>query len=604
MPVDVQLIMLAIRAAIRIAEQARHAFADSLRSAAITLPLPNFPAAPDLSSIENFYRDGDGKEFFAANLRVRTLVGKVAAQGPRSLSAEEDKEIHALFDEHTLLIRARNGQVVGTAGAESLAATGLTDEDLVVLVSVRQWRKGHDPNPTVLRRLAGTLVNIAVDYAVSMPDLANSSSAQARLLREFLVQFQDVDFVETAPTEIVPMMATSLLDFMSVHPELLVKDRRGQVLVQHAAGAVYGALNASLQAGLTLSEKDQRTELANGIFRALLRGAASAAVDNPDLFLRASSPEEQDLLRSVAGALMDSLGEAAAGDPDRAFGSEAFARVAQAALLAVGRHPELAVKGGSPFLTGLVRATAVDVAAVLADNPGSPLDASTILPEVLRLVLVNTAGNLDALAPAGLDHPEKQLLVVATKEVLRAVAAAPPAGAAWRTAFSEDEALRIIGVVVQEAAQNPGWVAGSIKDPLIAEIVRELLATMRRLGSTRLDSATAVAIVESVLRAMGRQYTLQLKTAAGKRYGTLALEIVLTALFGPGASAQVTWVALRGQVVQDIVDAVFGVLVEKAVNDARLQALGAVLGEALPLLASHGALDMIGFRNGVAGALK
>ena len=127
---------------------------------------------------------------------------------------------------------------------------------------------------------------------------------------------------------------------------------------------------------------------------------------------------------------------------------------------------------------------------------------------------------------------------------------------------------------------------------------------MRRLGSTRLDSATAVAIVETVLRAMGRQYTLQLKTAAGKRYGTLALETVLAALFGPGVSPAVTWVALRGQVVRDIVDTVFGVLVERAVNDARVQALGAVLGEALPLLASHGALDMVEFRNGIAGGLK
>src|SRR5215510_2421952 len=105
MPVDVQLIMLAIRAAIRIAEQARHAFADSIRSAAITLPLPDFPAAPDASSIENFYRDGDGKEFFPANLRVRTLVGKVAERGPRALTDDEDKELQALFEEHTLLIR-------------------------------------------------------------------------------------------------------------------------------------------------------------------------------------------------------------------------------------------------------------------------------------------------------------------------------------------------------------------------------------------------------------------------------------------------------------------------------------------------------------------
>ena len=600
MVVDAQLVMFAIRAAIRLGEQVRHAYADSLRSAAITLPLPNFPAAPDLSSIENFYRDGDGREFFPANPRVKALVDKVAASGPAGLDPAENEEIQALFGEHTMLCRARKGQFAGRAAP---AAPGsLTDEDLVVLVSVRQWRKGHDPHPTVLRRLAGTLVSIAVDYAASMPDLANGSSARSRLLQEFLAGFQDVDFVETAPTDIVPLMATSLLDLLSSQPELLVHDRRGQLLVRHAAGAVYEALDGGAGTGLTLTEKDQRAALANGIFRALLKGATAAAAEDPGLFLRASSPAGSDLLRSVAGALLDSLGDAAGGDPDRTFGSEAFARVAQAALLAVGRHPELAAKD-APFLTGLVRATAAGVADVLGKRPGA-LDATAILPEVLRLVLVNTAGNLDALVPAGTDHPEKQLLLVATKEVLRALAAAPPAGAAWRRRFSEAEVLRILGAVADEAAQNPGWVAGSIKDPLVAEVVRELLGVLRSAGGARLGSASAVAIAETVLRAIGRQYTLQLKTAAGRRYGTLALETVLTALFAPGVKAPVAWVALRGQVVEDVVDAVFAVLIEKAVDDARLQALGIVLGEALPLLASHGAADMREFTTVISGGLK
>jgi len=593
--------MFAIRAAIRLGEQARRAYADSLRSAAITLPLPDFPAAPDLSSIENFYRDGDGKEFLAQNLRVKALIDKVAQSGPGALSPAESEEIHALFGEHTMLVRARRGQFAGHGAPASPGSP--TDEDLVVLVSVRQWRKGHDPHPTVLRRLAGTLVNIAVDYATSMPDLANGASARSRLLREFLASFQDVDFVETAPADIVPLMATSLLDLLSRQPELLVHDARGQLLVRHAAGAVYEALAGGAGAALTLGEKDRRAALANGIFRALLKGAAAAAAEDPALFLRASSPAGSDLLRSVAGALLDALGEAADGDPDRQFGSEAFSGVAQAALLAVSRHPELAAKG-SPFLTGLIRATAADVADVLGKNPGAALDATTVLPEVLRLVLVHTAGNLDALLPAGTDHPEQQLLLVATREVLRALAAAPPAGAAWRRRLPEAEVLRILGVVVDEAAQNPGWVAGSIKDPLVAEVVRELLAVLRGAGGARLGPATAAAIVESVLRAMGRQYTLQLKTPAGRRYGALALDAVLTGLFAPGVKAEVAWVALRGQVVEDAVGAVFAVLVEQGVDDARLRALGIVLGEALPLLARHGAADMRELTAVVSGALR
>src|SRR3972149_1429598 len=73
MPGEAELILFGIQAALRINQQFRHAYADSTRSRAITLPLPNFPAAPDRSSMENFYRFGDGKEFAGRNPRGRWL---------------------------------------------------------------------------------------------------------------------------------------------------------------------------------------------------------------------------------------------------------------------------------------------------------------------------------------------------------------------------------------------------------------------------------------------------------------------------------------------------------------------------------------------------
>jgi hypothetical protein len=70
MPPEADIILFCIRATLRINEQFRHAYADSTRSRAITLPLPNFPAVVERSSIESFYRFGDGKDFVDTNLQV------------------------------------------------------------------------------------------------------------------------------------------------------------------------------------------------------------------------------------------------------------------------------------------------------------------------------------------------------------------------------------------------------------------------------------------------------------------------------------------------------------------------------------------------------
>src|SRR5437899_277965 len=98
MPSEADLILFGIQAALRINEQFRHAFADSTLSRAITLPLPGFPAQANRSTWENFYRDGDGKEFVVSNLRVRGLLNKLSDTG--DLADPETAELGRLYQEH------------------------------------------------------------------------------------------------------------------------------------------------------------------------------------------------------------------------------------------------------------------------------------------------------------------------------------------------------------------------------------------------------------------------------------------------------------------------------------------------------------------------
>src|SRR5438552_15455914 len=162
MPGEAELVMFGIQAAIRINEQYRKGFADSVRSNASTVPLPNFNPAPNLATAITFYTVGAGVEFFTKNARVHALISKVQAGGAQSLSAQESAELFALFGEHNALLAARNGSLVTTDNSTANPAT-FSNEDILSLLELRQWRKGQNPNPSMLQRMAGTFISIGVD---------------------------------------------------------------------------------------------------------------------------------------------------------------------------------------------------------------------------------------------------------------------------------------------------------------------------------------------------------------------------------------------------------------------------------------------------------
>ena len=64
------------------------------------------------------------------------------------------------------------------------------------LFMVQQWRDGADPKRPVWQRLAGTIVELAVDYVKVDPGLFGGSGKGDRVVRSFLLSLDNVEFAE------------------------------------------------------------------------------------------------------------------------------------------------------------------------------------------------------------------------------------------------------------------------------------------------------------------------------------------------------------------------------------------------------------------------
>ena len=106
---------------------------------------------------------------------------------------------------------------------------GVTGQDIPYLVTIREWREGHDPNPTMLRRMAETLVKIAVDYVVEIPGVISTNTARGKALLSLLEAFENIDFAEDGRAEILEGLLTAALETLRDYPGILAKDERARM---------------------------------------------------------------------------------------------------------------------------------------------------------------------------------------------------------------------------------------------------------------------------------------------------------------------------------------------------------------------------------------
>lgn len=560
------LVLFAIRSAVKLSQQVRLAVVDATRRRSITLPLPNFFTDTDeLDAADWFQSMPQGKRFvegyeregrrFPPDARLGELLGRAD-----SWTTEEKRELVDLHIKYRNLVHAEEGGWDWSGGN-----SGAADPDEVyALLTIQQWRRGTDPTPSTLHRVAGTLVEIGIDYAMSSPDLLDKNSKRGQAIYGFLSALDGLDFKEGDLQELPGRLFVAVLETAAEHRELISGDLRIQEFIKVTTTAVSKDVAVRLKAireDAALDEigKDAARawvqDWAQLVFRSVLGSGGRLVLSDPGRFFGVDDPGRTELISKVGNSLLD-LVLAENGKWGRLITREGLETMLKAALEAVGNHPEILSETKNEGVLRLIVGLAEDLRKT---NGLLNLD---VLPEVVRLVLENTGENLPLFWPDLQHKPEANLLMIAARTTLEILSRPPAEGDTWRPRLRRQDLLEVTEVVIGELVNNPGWLvdkAGKL-DRTLRDVVESVLGALRGRADQRLSLSTAVEILKAALRsaALRPEFLKNLPSGGPMILGAL-LDTVMGTVFAQGQDSAAAWCLIGAQTLEGLVEVVLRV---------------------------------------------
>ena len=169
--ISTEVILFAIRAGLRLGQEARQAYIDGTKRRELILPLPKVDFGANVDSAWRFFQN-EGKEFVNAENPRLLLLHQDAAD--RTITAAEQKEYLGLrrFFDAILSARRSNSYV------ELQDNQRVDVDELTALVTIKQWEKDDPTNPKTLHRLAGTIIELGIDYFAGGPGTVQKNSRE------------------------------------------------------------------------------------------------------------------------------------------------------------------------------------------------------------------------------------------------------------------------------------------------------------------------------------------------------------------------------------------------------------------------------------------
>jgi hypothetical protein len=602
-PAEAELILFAIRSGIRLGTQARAAFVDSTRAREIALPLPDFRTTPEPHDATEYFERGGGGRHLTRLPRAGELLRK--ARGS-ALTPDEQREFVGLYVDCLLQDRLERGELKSTAGEN-----GLSVDEWTALVTIRQWRPGADPQPTLLRRAAATLIEIGVDYFATVPGAVDPNSATGRALVGVLSGLQSIDFTDAFAPENMGRLPGRLLvaafETVSQHPELLTGDHKVQELLESTAGALARDVKHRIEdlerkGRADLDNRDAIAGWAELVFRSVVGSGGRMVLSDPAAYLGTRDAGQVALVSQVGLDVLSFVLDQPAGRLAQAFSKEALDVVLKSALRTVGQHPELV--SGDRTLRALLGAVASELAGE------DTLVTAAVLPELARIVVEQTGEHLELVWPAGVKDPRRHLLLTAAKTTLAILSRPPAAGAAWAPRFGRDEVLRVTETVLDELVKNPAWLVATARDAdaNLGVALDATLDVLRTRGDGRLDTKTAVDVLRAAAHAVAmRAEFLEALPAgaapAGRPLVAAAVDAVIASIFDPAVKASAAWQVTRSEAVVAAVRIALSELAGTSVSPERVSALRTAVERNVAALGRGQSWDEARFEQAVRGAL-
>jgi hypothetical protein len=498
------VVILAVRAALRLARAGQQAFGQYARDRDALLPLIDKVEFPRADIVRGFFRTHE--ELITPTLQPAWAELQKAGRGvePRG------------FD----LLAA---EFVRAQAAENPAVSPIAD-DFAGLWLVKQWGADQEP-PGPLARLVLTLIDVASEFAAQDPRLfgvGGNAEVLVGALAAHIAELIPDDTDELGPKKqlgerLAGVFLRSALSALSERPDALIEEQHVQRLVKSTLPKLVAAFPG------TLAEQIDWRETMDALLGGVASEAITVVAQDPRAFFGPRFGDD-GLLGPLTGTW---LLKAAEQGIERIFTKEGAVSLYRATLAFAAARPDLFVgkvdtvterllatvftdltvvaKAHSPpfdaNLLAQLGATTLEIAGRHAGTllePGKPWEnviATTLTPVVAATVKAMRDGNSGGLkrlaSPASLEAFVRIIVTQIARtpgmvtsgdnvEVNRLVAAVAAAMAAdTNLLLSQDEWLAIVAVAVEEVAANPGRLLGSkaadSDGTLLSVLLRDLI---------------------------------------------------------------------------------------------------------------------------------
>lgn len=532
-----EAVIFSINSAIKLSQNLRRAYAQSLRGRALTLPLPEFDNEVKMLTINRFFEEHP--EYPAGLEPLQDLFDK-SNEGDE-LTQEEQALYREYYFSFKALQRGENGQRLE-----------MSAEDLHAFFKVRQWDKGKAPQ-SVLQLVAGTLVDIGIDFFSQQPGLLNPESVHGKVMYHFLRAFDDIDFAEQRDFKeafsayLVPRLFAAAAESVADLAPEMAGDEKVQSLIHATAKGIATDIYRRAE---TMDGNGQNEAVHWGqmVLRSMVGHAGQYVVQSPQS-LFGTNQGVSKIIESTGVILLDAILD---DDSDQivfknALSPDTLDRLTRATLDVVAQHPSI-LHGGR------------GIKEIISGVAGAVKDKSILergfLPELTRIVLEQSAGRLDLLwreTPTGAEH----LLVSAVKQVMSALATQTTDGKPWKPALTNTQMLSIVEELVDEVVQNPAWILDEMEGkPVLSEMLDATFAAMRELPK---DARLQGDVLRSILR-LNVEITLLHRSVLDKiKWGTeqeekailsKALEMVFAYVFPKDARPEIGRLQLLAELLE------------------------------------------------------
>ena len=559
------IILFAIQGGIRLANQIRTASVDRVKQKELVLPLPDFPQDLDWRKAMLFF-EGEGCDHAKLNARIGFLTREARNQ---SLKPPQQEELMDWFKAKKIQEHDQGGDFLG-----------IPSQEILSMVKIKQWQRGK--HKSGFQRIAGTLVELGVDFFVQNPGALSKNSSQHKFLHGFLEAIDEVNLSEGNLGDIASDLMIASLETITENPQILTGDQSSKELV----AAVTKGLSTDIQKHLefikeqgggisSFSKEEKVKSWGQTVFRSVLKNGGEKVLEDPVKFLGSNSETSSSMVNQVGSAMLDIMVNKVVNDPAKGkielgefLSQSSIDSIVKASFGAIAENPEffkVKNKGVQNILGQLFN----DLSNY-PDNIGLSL-----LPEVSRIVLEKTASNLDTIWPGETDSAGEHLLLHASKTTLELLS--KPTSGKWKPSFNKTQTIALIDSVVQEVASQPEWITSKINNkPMLYHALEGTLKSLEGISVTQLNKETRLNVLKSALSAAAiRKDLIVRKNINGEEQYliTFALNSITDLVFGNNASANAKWALSKGDVYSKLVNVFLDRIVKDGSSQEKIMAI-------------------------------